>query len=704
MDNFTYFDFLLREHQNSYFVVELKTDEILYLNDAMKTVLFGRESVIGKRFYDVINNRDLEFPFKYGEGLDFNSLTETTIYDTRLKQHFSLTHSLLTHKDTKYHLCRYIPVDDVETRKITFEEAMTRSISILQKEEHEIVPAFLALLGEFYQSEKVYLYSLEYDTTDPTVATEVYCVNCWVAGKNISVSQKLSDKIDINLLLKWIEKRNDVGIIEADVEYLPADYENTTEYQILDTFALKNLVLNNIEDENGKLIAASGLGNRKISGVDYRLLQTVTQFLKQHVTHDTDVIAITDLQQKDVLTGFLNRSCYSQKVDELQENPPSNLGVVFVNVNGLKKINSEFGYAKGDDYIKKSAELLNDSFDETFYRIAGDEFIAFFENIEKDTFEEKIANIHDKMKTSGNTLFALGHTWESGRVDVIKMIQDADTLMYINKQEYYHTSNRNYADISDSTLGDLLSYLDNDEFIIYLQPQVKLKDSSLYGAEALIRRFDKTNNKMVFPDQFIPLYEKKSVIRHVDIFVVEKVCQLLSSWKSEGIQIPISVNLSRVTLLEYGIVDTIADICDSYNIPHELLVIEVTERVGLIENNVASSLINDFIRLGFKISLDDFGCAYSNIVTLAQISVDEVKIDKSLVDFIVENQKNRVLVKNILLMCNELEGTSTLAEGIETKEQAELLKDCNCHLGQGYYFSRPIPTEEFFDKYIKISS
>ncbi len=190
------------------------------------------------------------------------------------------------------------------------------------------------------------------------------------------------------------------------------------------------------------------------------------------------------------------------------------------------------------------------------------------------------------------------------------------------------------------------------------------------------------------------------IIRHVDMFVIESVCKLLKTWISEGKEIPISVNLSRVTLQEYGIVDSIVEICDRYQIPHHLLVVEVTERIGLIENDIASALIETFKSHGFHISLDDFGCAYSNIITLAQIEVDEVKIDKSLVDHIITNPKSRILVRNIVSMCNELEGSATLAEGIETKEQAQLLHEFGCRLGQGYYYSRPLPVEEFYQRYI----
>lgn len=412
--------------------------------------------------------------------------------------------------------------------------------------------------------------------------------------------------------------------------------------------------------------------------------------------------ALFQIHHRDALTGCYNRAGYSTEMDVIMNPRPTSLGVISVNINGLKHINENLGITAGDKHILGAAVRLKEHFGYEFFRMSGDEFVGIAPNVENAAFETQVDTLHTAMRQDENHDFSMGHAWGNKNFDLWKLMQEADTLMYINKQEYYASTKREFNQVDDGLLSDLLSYLADGEFMIYLQPQVKLKDGSLHGAEALIRRFDKTNQKMVFPDQFIPLYEMKSIIRHVDMFVLETVCSLLSAWTKEGKAIPISVNLSRVTLLEHGIVTSIVEICDRYQVPHNLVVIEVTERVGLIENNVASALITAFKDHGFNISLDDFGCAYSNIVTLAQIEVDEVKIDKSLVDDLTTNNKNHILVKNVLSMCNELEGASTLAEGIEDEHQAKLLKELGCHLGQGYFYSRPIPVPEFVEKYLNL--
>ncbi len=401
------------------------------------------------------------------------------------------------------------------------------------------------------------------------------------------------------------------------------------------------------------------------------------------------------------MTGFYSREKYTEKLIELDENPPKNLGVLFVNINGLRTTNEYLGYDEGDAQLKSTSSTLTEYFHGYFYRVTGDEFVGFVPNCDEDIFEETVLSLQDRLKAQHNeAAFSLGHSWEQGNYSITEMIKIADTVMVINKQSYYADSLKNAEKVNNSMLQDLFRAIAEEEFLIYLQPQIDLTTEKIVGAEALIRRFDKSKNKMIFPDQFIPIYEKKSVIRHVDLFVLRKVCQLKQSWKDIDQELAISVNLSRVTLMEHGIVKTVTDIVDEYQVPHHLIIIEITERIGLIENDVANTLVRDFKANGFRLSLDDFGCAYSNIVTLAQIEFDEVKIDKSLVDNLISNPKNRVIVKNMLLMCNELENTHTLAEGIETQEQAEFLRSVNCHLGQGYLYSRPIPVEEFEEKYI----
>ncbi|MFI3254827.1 MAG: bifunctional diguanylate cyclase/phosphodiesterase [Eubacteriales bacterium] len=685
-------DVILEQHQLPCFLADVETGKIFYVNGNLAKMFGGKENLLGKVYYEAITDDHATIDERSPHNWDVTDFYEIEIFNSTVGHGFRINLTIVKELEPAIIFCSLTPVGAKKREEFSFEQTITQCIAALNGDIDQKTNDLLEILGKYYEAEKAYLYILDSEKE------EISCKNSWKANSEISVTTALSERIDVKIVVEWLATRNEVNIVDIAKGHLDVN-ETSLSGKVLKAFDIDDVVVSVVEDKNHQPLGMIAITNRKRKSADLRLLQSVSHFMERDITQSEEKLPIELMNDRDILTGFYNRTTYARQVEEIQSSPPKTLGVFLANVNGLRKINAEYGYAKGDSFIKKAAEIIKAFFETDIFRIAGDEFVAFFPEVEKEAFESQILSLREKLKEEDSNIFALGHAWGAGRFDCGQLIREADTMMYINKQEYYHSSNRRFDEISDSTLSDLLSFLDDGEFMIYLQPQVRLKDASLYGAEALIRRFDKKNQKMVFPDQFISLYEQKSVIRHIDLFVVNEVCRLLATWIKTGKGIPISVNLSRVTLQEYGIVDTIVEICDKFEIPHELLVIEVTERVGLIENNVASALISAFKENGFNISLDDFGCAYSNIVTLAQIRVDEVKLDKSLVDHLITNSQNHILVKNVLTMCNELDGASTLAEGIEDESQAKMLHDLGCHLGQGYFYSRPIPVSEFEEKY-----
>lgn len=307
----------------------------------------------------------------------------------------------------------------------------------------------------------------------------------------------------------------------------------------------------------------------------------------------------------------------------------------------------------------------------------------------------------------------IGSAWGSGYYWIEQLLDEAKLLKFIKSQKYY--SKESWETASNPDLARLLFDLTQNEYHVELQPQVMLQkeegkpDWYCHGAEALIRRTDKTT----FPDEFVPIFEKEGIVRHIDFFVLETVCKNLQIWKEKyNKTMRISVNLSRVTLLEPNIVASVVEICDKYNVAHEQVMMEITERVGLIQNEVSEKLVQEFKDNQFKVSLDDFGSDTSNLSALSKISVDEVKVDKGLVDYIADSlpsddvktvKKDKVykMVDKVITMCNAFEPKPmTLAEGIENEEQALTLRSFDCLLGQGYYFAKPMSINEFFNKYI----
>ena len=177
--------------------------------------------------------------------------------------------------------------------------------------------------------------------------------------------------------------------------------------------------------------------------------------------------------------------------------------------------------------------------------------------------------------------------------------------------------------------------------------------------------------------------------------MLEEVCKLIAGWKARGRQlVPVSVNFSRITLLERDLFQILSDIQRRYDIPYHLVTIEITESIGDIEHKVIESIGLRLRDAGFKISLDDFGSDYANMSILSIIHFDEVKLDKSLIDHLVDSETNKTVVQCIVGMCRSL-NVECVAEGVETREQLELLKSFGCTVIQGYYYSKPVEVGEF---------
>ncbi len=684
---------------NPTFIMDYDTEEILHMNQAMEKKFKIFQDYAGRKASQVIPHFETMRGYDHKTSLAEGVLYEKTVSSPVLSGNYRAKSTIWEICGRKFVQTKYFLAPSTEKRKTAehlFEKAIAMCLEILGDTTiTSPVESFLELLGKFYASEQVYI--CEFDTENNRL------VNRYVWSKDPENTQypETNTAVELDGLMTWLEADYSKSIINVDqTQFLYGDGEKNE--AILKKNNFKNLTMSKLWNKDGSMMGILGLNNRQEQMYDDRLLQAISHFVMDQFNRKSMVEALEDFNDVDLLTGFFNRKKYGEKLEALQENPPESLGVLVVTMNGLRETNEYLGYEKGDAQIKRTSSLLVEYFNSNFFRTSGDEFIGFVEDCAKEIFQETVDSLQMRLKQSRREpTFSFGHSWEEGTYDIAGLVKVADAVMLINKQAYYHDSYQDIEKVADGMLQDLFHGLAQKEFLIYLQPQVDLNTESVVGAEALIRRYDKKKDKMVYPDKFIPLYEENAIIRHIDLFVVEETCKLLQIWMKTQQEIPISVNLSRVTLLEHGIVDTISGICDRYGVNHSLIIIEVTERMGIVENEVASSLVDEFKAKGFKLSLDDFGCAYSNIVTLATISVDEVKLDKSLVDNILTNPKNAVIVESMLSMCLNLDGTKTLAEGIESKEQAAFLRKAHCHLGQGYHYSRPIPHEGFFERFIK---
>lgn len=676
---------------------DYETDELVFLNQAMERELQIFQDYKGKKWEEVLSHFVKPCDSAVRQRAMQGEVVEQRVYSLGLKAFLRSHTSFLELFGQSLLMTKFFLTasqGEKEEEKLTFDQAMTQCLDFLAfSDKKQSIQSMLELLGNYYTSEVCYIY--EFNRKNDTISRAFY----WCADREKTIIPALDDHESLTDFLSWAESEKEYFNLE---HFLEDGEETSPEHRFFSRYNISNVTFNKLWNKNGSLVGIVGMNNRSAPFHDPRLLKAISLFVEERFHEFSVSRSMETMQETDLLTGFRNRKKYEEKVSEISKNPPETLGILFANLNGLRRTNEYFGFEMGDAQLKKTATMLQEFFPEEFYRTNGDEFVGFVPDCEKEIFENKVNKLQQKRKEGNQeTTFSLGYSWGNEKYSVHDLINRAETVMVANKQEFYFNRENNDEKVEDLVLQDLFRAIEEEEFLVYLQPQILLKTEEIVGAEALVRRFDKREEKLIFPDQFISFYEKKAVIRHVDLYVLRKVCQLLRDWKRFGRAFPISVNFSRVTLMEEGIVDKITAILDEYETPHYLIILEVTQRMGALEHEMTTTLVEAFKNRGFKLSLDDFGSAGSNIVALSQLSVDQVKIDKSLVDNLAANDKNKVIVDSMVQMCNKFPDTHTLAEGIETQEQAEFLRSIHCNLGQGYLFSRPIPQEEFFDKYIK---
>ena len=259
----------------------------------------------------------------------------------------------------------------------------------------------------------------------------------------------------------------------------------------------------------------------------------------------------------------------------------------------------------------------------------------------------------------------------------------------------YYTEEMAHKRIYDQMMeNDFETALEKQEFIVYYQPKVEIATEKVVGAEALVR-WKKDEKTMISPADFIPLYEKDGLIVRLDEYVFRKVCALQKRKMEEGIRLlPISVNLSRSSVLHQGVAQRYIQIVKENGIPYTCVPIELTESAA-INNNRVKTTTGQLTDAGFVLHIDDFGAGYSSLISLNQLPFNTLKIDKSLIDDICQS-KGKMLVEQVITL-SKLLNMSVVAEGVETKEQLDIVKELKCDAVQGYYYAKPMPEDEFLE-------
>ena len=427
-----------------------------------------------------------------------------------------------------------------------------------------------------------------------------------------------------------------------------------------------------------------------------------------NIKHKNEILKKLQNQlETDTLTGGISKYKFDILAKEkLSQDNDEKYMLISIDVDNFKFINETYGYKIGNKVLVKLFQEFKRYFgeDSLITRVYGDNFLVITKYEKLDSLlkeknksytilEDILGSDYKLSMSSGKYII------EDVTEDLEKMIDFANMAKKTIKNTYGNSfcvvdeEMKKSRQLSNEIVGEMELALQNKEFYMIYQPKISLKTGLCVGAEALVRWKTK-DNKNHYPNEFIPIFEDNGFILQLDYYVVEEVCKFIANAK---IELPvISINLSGKTLLNNTVVKDYYKIIEDYGIEQGKIEFEITESELLTSFDIVKKRVIEFKSLGFTVAIDDFGTGASSLNRIQGISVDCIKLDKGFIDNILNGKKGLSVVKGVLSIISEL-GTVSVAEGIETKEQLNILQELGCDVGQGYYFEKGISQDEFID-------
>ncbi len=416
------------------------------------------------------------------------------------------------------------------------------------------------------------------------------------------------------------------------------------------------------------------------------------------------------LANYDTLTGLPNRALLSERLGRAiirARRQETRVAVLFLDLDRFKDINDSLGHAAGDRLLKAAATRLQATVSaaDTVARLGGDEFTVVLEDVEGVSVVEKMArdillafasplDLDDQHDVSITPSLGISLYPDHALVpsDLLKF---ADTAMYQAKAEGRNTY-QIYNEAMDaearhraSIISSLRKAMDRGEFSLVYQPRMSLADGSLTGVEALLR-WSSPELGEISPAVFVPLAEESGLILAIGEWVIREACIRLAAWRALGlVDLSVGINVSVLQLLRGNLADFLDATLRAHNVPANRIELELTESVVMQNAQQATAVLNSLRQVGVSLAIDDFGTGYSSLVYLKRLPIDTLKIDKEFVDDLTRDPDDEAITSTIITMGHSL-GLNVIAEGVETEEQLEFLREHGCDEIQGHWLSRPL--------------
>lgn len=700
---------LLNEISELVYVSDPETYELLFVNQTGCQTLH-LENYKHKKCYEVLQGKTSPCEFCTNDRLCDDNFYTWEFTNPSIGRHFLLKDKIIQWRGKTARMEIAFDITERELQKqelknmLDVQTLITNCVRMLYAVDDldQTINAVLTQIGEFLVSDRAYVFEIKDELMNNT--------HEWTAP-GISPQLEKLQQLDLSLISDWLPffEKNDCIIID-DVEQLQKT--NPAAYATLHAQEITSLIAAPIFLDN-KLAGYIGIDNydsEKIKNSSYLLL-SMSIFLSYAIRHRNHVDMLHRLSYHDLLTNALNRNAFMDVLSQFRPGQYASAGIIYIDINGMKEINDFYGHHQGDKIlITTVAKVFNLFKPDELFRIGGDEFVIITYDLTETDFYEKFNLLRNIFCEKTNLPFSIatGSCWVKSPSDLNSLLQQADSAMYTDKKKFYYVKEKtsryrhNLDDILNlANYSALQEALTAGQFCIYFQPKISLDTEEFIGSEALIRYINQAG-EIIAPNNFIPILEEARLIKMLDLYVFEEVCKQINIWKERKLRVkPVSINLSRSTLSYHFLADQLLALITKHNIDISLLELEVTETAEVDNQLVFSQALEKLKEYGFSISIDDFGVRNASLSLFTTINFDILKLDRSLVKTLAQNQKARILIRSLAVICSDL-GIKLIAEGVETLEQLDILKELRCNEVQGYLFSKPLPLNDFENKYLQI--
>lgn len=432
-------------------------------------------------------------------------------------------------------------------------------------------------------------------------------------------------------------------------------------------------------------------------------LRVHSNTLEQKAAHEATHDPLTDLPNRILLGDRLQQALHTAQREK------EHLAVLILGFNDFKKVSNTLGRYDGDRLLKQVAARLQGATREsdTVARLTDDEFAILLPKTKHEDNAVQLAKKLlmamelpfelDKLSLGLQSCIGIAKFPEHGS-DADTLLQRADIAMYAamkNKTDCitYDPKLDKHSPRRLTLMGELRQAINQDRLVLYYQPKVHLETGCIKEVEALVR-WDHETHGIIGPDEFIPLAEQSGLIQPLTVWVLNEALEQCYKWHQAGVNITVSVNLSPQSLLDPELPDMIAGMLAAHDVPNSHLVLEITETAMMADMERTLEILTRLSHMGVSLSIDDFGTGFSSLSYLSKLPVSELKIDKSFVLEMAEDKSNAVIVRTTIDLAHNL-GLTVVAEGVETEELMQRLKEMKCDTLQGFYISRPISADDF---------